>query len=364
MFWRKKGSNENLLVQHTANLEAELAYYKTRFNHLEEVHKTVLQQLQLSEENINKKAIEVQQIITNYKDKLQAFEELSKQRLDEVNQLQKTLTVVKQKEDEKFNKMEIRLTKKLELKNRELEEKTVELEEKNVELAVKSREIGVLKLKGIEDVTPVQKEYHEVVVRNLFEEITELKKRLRQFVGEKQTHTKLDHYEYALIDYKDINIPLRAKGIRGYNRYAIEKLLTQEVKNKKDCKLWEKIQKDFGYRCAVTGNKYYEMDHFIPLNTGHGGAYEGNIIPLSSYYNSGKGNKNPFSWFKMHGNSISLKRWDDLIGYLAEKHDLSVEDYFEFVNWCFANPRTLEKLQKVNTPSLELWKHSKSIIIL
>lgn len=441
MFWGKKRSNEKLLVQHSANLEAELAYYKMRFNSLEQEYKTVKQtleaftslekrvysekeelitsyqerlkreeelrlqlekewqikieslemdkttqesmlklykknlkdkteqieklkldyqkQLQAFEESTSKKTIEVQQTTTvetynvnedlmlhvsslemeliSHKDKVQALEEHSKQQLGEIKQLQKIL----------------------ELKNKELEKQDVELD-------VKSREIEELKLKGMQEAVEAGRDgYSKGVILRQVEDITELKKRLRQFVEEKQMQIPLDHYEYALINYKGANLPSKASSIRvrGYNRYEMEKLLPREVRNKKGCKLWEQIQRDFGYRCALTDNKNYEFEHFIPLQIGHGGAYEGNIIPLHWNYNSGKGVKNPFHWFREQ-NGISLKRWDDLIGYLAEKHNLSVEDYFEFVNWCFANPRTVEDLRKINAPSLELWKRSKTIIVL
>lgn len=205
-----------------------------------------------------------------------------------------------------------------------------------------------------------QKETREITIQVLGNEIAELKRRLNHYVEGKQE--PLDHYEHAITNYKGISIPIKAPRINGYDRYAIEKLLPQEVYNTKSCRTWEKIKRDFGYRCAITGVKYYEFEHFIPIHTGHGGAYEGNIIPLNWSYNNKKRNKNPFYWFtKM--SSISLKRWDDLIGYLAEKNNLSVEEYIEFVNWCFNNPRTIEQLKMVNTPSLELWKHSKTIIL-
>lgn len=330
MFWRKKVSN----AQKLEKLETELAFYKTRSSLLEENYI-----------KLNGIVSSLEMKLTNYKDKVHTLEELSKQRLNEVKYLQKTIGVVEKIDDENFDKMESKLKG--------------ELESKNKELAEMSKGIKELKLKGGSE---RERERYEVIILRLEDETTELKRRLRQYVEEKQT--QLDHYEQALLKYRDKKFLLKAPRIKGYNRYAVEKLLPNEVKNKIGCKLWEQIKKDFDYRCAITGANHFDFEHFIPLHTGHGGSYVGNIIPLHSNLNMRKGNKNPFQWFKdmreerSHSN-ITLKRWNDLISYLAGKHNLSIEEYIEFVNWCFTNPRTKEQLEIDNTPSLELWKLTK-----
>lgn len=331
LFWRKKGNENNniykdLIIQ-MSSLEFELTHSKDQIHNLERMSK------QQSEE-IN----QLEKTMALSKDEVQNLERVSKQQSEEINQLKKTITLLNQKEDERNNKAA------KDIMSRD----------------TKSKKRKII----IEELNAAEKENRETTIKVLKSETIELKRRLFGYVEE--TQPPLDHYEFALTNYRGINIPRKALRIYGYNRNAIEKLLPKEIKNNKSCAIWAKIQKDFGYGCAITGIENYDFEHFIPIHTGHGGAYEGNIIPMQAYLNSTKGNKNPFYWFRelqSRRPSLSLKRWDNLIEYLAKKHGLSVEDYFEFVNWCFTNPRTIEQLQLFNTPSIELWKRSKTIII-
>ncbi|MFU8691624.1 hypothetical protein ACNA6I_17450 [Rossellomorea sp. FS2] len=214
-----------------------------------------------------------------------------------------------------------------------------------------------------EELEEIDKENREITIQVLKLETIELKKRLLNYVEERQQ--PLDHFEFALTNYKNRDFTKKAPKIWGYNRYDVEKHLPRSVKNNKNCLVWARIQKEFGYGCAITGVNHYDFEHFIPIHTGHGGAYEGNIIPMKWQLNSSKRNKNPFHWFRemqIKDPSLSLKRWNNLIEYLAAKNDLSVEEYFEFVNWCFTNPRTAAQLELINSPSIELWRDSKTII--
>lgn len=125
---------------------------------------------------------------------------------------------------------------------------------------------------------------------------------------------------------------------------------------------WEEILDDvFGGACALTGKTDdVHMEHFIPISTGHGGTYEGNVYPLDGSLNSSKRNKNPFEWIERPDIAalVPADRWNALIDYLAEKHGLTVDEYREFVYWCFDNPRTPEQAArdtKRGITSLDLW---------
>ncbi len=123
--------------------------------------------------------------------------------------------------------------------------------------------------------------------------------------------------------------------------------------------------------CFLTGiksegygaTKTVHLDHFIAIDTGHVGRIIGNLYPLSSKLNISKSNKNPFEWIKEDtvANQISPDKWNKLIGYFAHCYDLTVEQYKDFVYWCYANPRRIKDIEKDgDITSLELWKRSKS----
>jgi hypothetical protein len=110
--------------------------------------------------------------------------------------------------------------------------------------------------------------------------------------------------------------------------------------------------------CALTGSSDdVSVDHFIPLEWGHGGEYSGNIYFIKRKLNASKSNINPFKWI----NKISLKedinmlKWDQLVRRLAEETGLSVKDFRRFVNWCEKNKRSKEQLMVDHCSSLELW---------
>lgn len=129
---------------------------------------------------------------------------------------------------------------------------------------------------------------------------------------------------------------------------------------------WEEIVKDdFNGSCALTGESDdLTMEHFIPLSIHHGGTYDGNLYPMVKSLNSSKWKANPFEWIQrpdIH-ERIPAERWNALVSYLAEKNGLTVEDFRDFVYWCFDNPRTPEqaaKDTKRGITSLDLWRASK-----
>lgn len=61
---------------------------------------------------------------------------------------------------------------------------------------------------------------------------------------------------------------------------------------------WERILETFDYKCPLTGSENITMDHFIPLNTGHGGTFVGNIYPLNPFLNNSKSARNPYVWIE------------------------------------------------------------------
>lgn len=101
-----------------------------------------------------------------------------------------------------------------------------------------------------------------------------------------------------------------------------------------------KLRSDFGGRCVFTGSLKYALDHVIPVVSGHGGTYYGNLIPLRKDLNSSKNDKNIFEWFEANRQRFELdqSRFDSLIAKLAEQNDMTTEEYREYVYWCHDNP--------------------------
>lgn len=120
-----------------------------------------------------------------------------------------------------------------------------------------------------------------------------------------------------------------------------------------------RIRKYTNRKCAITGDSNTHLDHFIPMNTGHGGTYEGNLILLSEDLNLSKGAKNPFVWAETLSPE-HRSNFDKVIEYLAELNGLTVNKYREFVFWCFENKRKAHEITDDNRDSLTLWLRTKS----
>lgn len=123
----------------------------------------------------------------------------------------------------------------------------------------------------------------------------------------------------------------------------------------------------FKDRCALTNDKYYITEHFIPVSWGHGGTYVGNIYPLRENLNLSKSNKNPFNWYsrkKNEINNLEERKWNKLIKYLADHNGLTVAEFKIYVNWCEKNKRTKEEVLKDGEiSSVDLWKLSKNKLL-
>lgn len=128
---------------------------------------------------------------------------------------------------------------------------------------------------------------------------------------------------------------------------------------------WEQILSDFNERCALTGEKEdVDAEHFIPLAIHRGGTYVGNMFPMTGVLNSSKWMRNPFEWIKRPEvkEQVPAERWNALIEYLASQNGLTVDEFKDFVYWCFDNPRTLEQAKndtKKGITSLDLWRKAR-----
>ncbi|EJQ98547.1 hypothetical protein [Bacillus cereus] len=99
--------------------------------------------------------------------------------------------------------------------------------------------------------------------------------------------------------------------------------------------------------CLLAGSdESMVVDHFIPLSIGHGGSTFENCYYLHGYFNSTKGNKNPFEWIKSQRGFVQRRFHSILVPMLAERNKMTVEEFSKYVYRCFKNPRTIEDLQE------------------
>jgi hypothetical protein len=117
----------------------------------------------------------------------------------------------------------------------------------------------------------------------------------------------------------------------------------------------------FNYRCALTGDaKNVTQEHFIAVATGHAGTTKENVIPMRFDLNASKHDTNPFEWIEDAADhyGLDVRKWNDLIAYLAFMNGLSINEYVDFVKWCYDNPRTAEQAAAEKRSSIELWATS------
>lgn len=100
----------------------------------------------------------------------------------------------------------------------------------------------------------------------------------------------------------------------------------------------------FGYKCALTGDSW-TWDHAIPLASGHGGTTQENMYPLRSDLNTSKSDNNIFDWFYTNKDrfSLSQRKFDELIKYLAVTNDMSIGEYEQYVRNCHVNRRKIDE---------------------
>jgi len=109
-------------------------------------------------------------------------------------------------------------------------------------------------------------------------------------------------------------------------------------------------------RCALTLNKQYTIDHFIALNTGHGGNYFENYMPLELGLNSSKNDKNPFKWITFRNINRSL--FEQEVERLSQLNKLTPDEYRQFVYWCYDNRRSVDEIKRDQRHSIEIWREA------
>ncbi|QWG60325.1 hypothetical protein [Bacillus mycoides] len=99
--------------------------------------------------------------------------------------------------------------------------------------------------------------------------------------------------------------------------------------------------------CILTrGTEELDLEHFIPLSIGQGGTTYENCYYMDHYLNMSKHANNPFEWIKTQPSEYQDRFHSILVPMLAARNDMTVEEFTEYVNWCFENPRTIEDLQE------------------
>jgi hypothetical protein len=155
------------------------------------------------------------------------------------------------------------------------------------------------------------------------------------------------------------NNPEAKKAVR-HNRLAIGKNLIATITESE----LVAINETFLHACCLTGstNKIH-LDHFVALNTGHGGSYFGNLVPIRADLNIAKSDRNPFVWAQSKSASIR-KRLRHVVACLADLNGMSVTEYTTFVNWCYDNRRSIAQIRSDNAAygyivdSRDLWRAS------
>lgn len=84
------------------------------------------------------------------------------------------------------------------------------------------------------------------------------------------------------------------------------------------------------------------------------------MILLSSNLNLSKGHRNPFEWAETLSEEYQ-ENFNKVVEYLAELNGLTVEEYREFVFWCFENKREVDEITEENKNSLELWLRVREV---
>lgn len=143
--------------------------------------------------------------------------------------------------------------------------------------------------------------------------------------------------------------------VRAANRRAMKSALPDTLDYRTE---YPETIKFFDGRCALTGDKSHSLEHAVPLSVGHSGTTKENCYPLRKDLNSSKQDRNLFEWFEVHGERYGIDpiKFDRLVRWLAKNHGLTLPQYRAFVQWCHANPRTVEEVREDPRPSIEIWK--------
>jgi hypothetical protein len=138
--------------------------------------------------------------------------------------------------------------------------------------------------------------------------------------------------------------------VNAQKRRTLAELLPNEF-TKDD---WIYVRSSFVWRCGVSRKvNSISLDHFVPINLGHGGTYVGNLVPMCRSLNSSKKDKNPFIWGAKNGHSLV-----GIVRYLSEQNNLTNKEYTDFVTWCFENPRNEDEVLADQRYSIEIWREA------
>lgn len=97
------------------------------------------------------------------------------------------------------------------------------------------------------------------------------------------------------------------------------------------------LLRKFDGKCAFTGKDVpIQIDHVIPVASGHGGTILENMLPIWKRINSSKGDRNVFEWYEKNGDRFEVvpELFEQAIGYIAELNGMSYEEYHEYVYDC------------------------------
>ncbi|MFE8701200.1 hypothetical protein ACFYKX_11395 [Cytobacillus sp. FJAT-54145] len=127
---------------------------------------------------------------------------------------------------------------------------------------------------------------------------------------------------------------------------------------------WEDILNHFGGRCPFTGTYDISMDHFVPESLYHAGTFVGNVFPLHPSLNASKQDQNPYLWIQKQ--SLAYQEvFEHVVTFLADSLNMTLDEFREWVFWCFAHPRTPKDVSKDHkrgyVSSLSLFHHHQRL---
>lgn len=118
----------------------------------------------------------------------------------------------------------------------------------------------------------------------------------------------------------------------------------------------EQSEQLYSSRCLLTYTAVSTTaDHFIAMETGHGGSYAANLYPLDVAVNSSKNATNPYEWINRRDDIEQERFYTVIVPYVADGHGLSEEQLKRFTYYCYDNKRTIDEVIADNRPSLQIW---------
>jgi hypothetical protein len=91
--------------------------------------------------------------------------------------------------------------------------------------------------------------------------------------------------------------------------------------------------------CVLSDSTKTNLEHFIPVSSGHGGTTFENCYYMDETLNLSKGAKNPFEWVETQSEDIQERFYMVLVPMMAERNNMNIEEFEAYVNECFENKR-------------------------